>query len=71
MPEPNETTKNPLPKQEICTIRIVFPVESDEQAIGFKRKIDSLLADINDSVIQFSIMSRPTGGRADDRMGGL
>jgi len=71
MPETNETTKNPLPKQEACTIRIVFPVESDEQAIGFKKKIDTLLADIPDSIIQFSIMSRPTGGQGNAGMGGL
>ena len=49
----------PTPKQEICTIRIIFPVESDEQAIEYKRKIAAILADVPDSNIQFSIMSTP------------
>lgn len=44
-------------KQEICSIRIMFPVESDEQAIEYKKKIAALLAEIPDAQIQFSIMS--------------
>lgn len=61
MQEPNETTQNPLPKQEICTIRIIFPVKSDDQAIGFKKKITEILSDIPDAAINFSIMSgRPS-----------
>lgn len=61
MPEPNETTQNRQPKQELCSIRIVFPVESDDQAIGFKKKITEILSDIPDAAINFSIMTgRPT-----------
>ena len=45
------------PKQEICSIRIMFPVESDEQAIEYKKKIAALLAESPDAQIQFSIMS--------------
>jgi len=63
-----EENKKPV-EPEICTIRIVFPVESDEQAIEFKKKIKALLADIPDSAIQFAIMSRPSGGRTDVGMG--
>lgn len=44
---------------EICSIRIMFPVESDEQALAFKKKIGDLLADIPDAMIQFSINSAP------------
>lgn len=44
-------------KNEICTIRIVFPVESDEQALEYKRKIDEVLADSKDAQLHFSIMS--------------
>lgn len=48
-------------KQEICSIRIMFPVSSDEQAIDKKRKIADVLIDIPDVVINFSIVSgRPT-----------
>jgi len=61
MPEPNENQTTIPPNQEICTIRIVFPVESDEQAIDFKKKISTLLKDIPDSGIQFAIMSQTLG----------
>lgn len=49
------------PPKELCTIRIMFPVESDEKAIEYKRKIAAILAPIPDAQIQFSIISgRPT-----------
>ena len=47
----------PKAKQEICSIRIMFPVESDEQAINYKKKIAALLAEIPEAQIQFSLMS--------------
>ncbi|MBA7609501.1 hypothetical protein ES703_16692 [subsurface metagenome] len=47
------------PKQEICTIRIMFPVETDEQAIEYKRKIAEVLKDKPDATIQFSLMTPP------------
>ncbi len=43
--------------KEICSIRIMFPVASDEQAIEYKKKIAVMLAEIPDAQIQFSIMS--------------
>jgi len=61
MPEQNTTPQtNPTPK-EVCSMRIVFPVTSDEQAIEYKKKITSLLSEIPDAAIQFSLMSgRPS-----------
>ncbi|MBA7474038.1 hypothetical protein ES707_09385 [subsurface metagenome] len=47
-------------KKEICTIRIMFPVESDEKAIEYKKKIAELLSEISDVQIQFAIMNTPT-----------
>lgn len=44
------------PKKEFCTIRIMFPVESDEQAIEYKKKISELLKDVPDVQVHFSIM---------------
>lgn len=41
---------------EICSIRIMFPVESDEQAIEYKKKITALLSEISEAQLQFSIM---------------
>jgi len=47
------------PKTEICTIKIVFPVVSDEKAIEYKKKITDVLRETADAQIQFSIMSLP------------
>lgn len=50
-----------IPKQQVCSIRIAFPVTSDDDAIKYKKQIDAILADIPDANIQFSILSgRPT-----------
>lgn len=45
--------------QEICSIRIGFPVESDEQAIVYKKKISEVLADIPQVRIEFALTSIP------------
>jgi len=47
------------PKQEICSIRIMFPVESDEAAIDCKKKIEAILSNKAEAQIQFSIMTVP------------
>jgi len=48
-------------KQQVCSIRIAFPVTSDDDAIKYKKAIDLIIADIPDANIQFSILSgRPT-----------
>jgi len=52
METPNKDTN----KQNICSIRILFPVESDEQAIEYKKKISNLLTEMPDAQIQFSLM---------------
>ena len=46
-------------KHEVCTIRIMFPVETDEQAVEYKKKIAEVLKDKPDVQFQFSIMSMP------------
>lgn len=52
-----EPEQKPQAKQ-VCTIRIMFPVETDEQAIAYKKKINDVLVDIPNVRIEFSIMSR-------------
>ena len=47
------------PKREICTMRIMFPVESDEQAIEYKKKVAEVLKDIPDVMTQFNISNIP------------
>lgn len=48
------------PKPEVCTIRIMFPVDSDEQAIDCKRKIAAILSNISEAQVQFSLMTVPS-----------
>ena len=42
-------------KKEICSIRIMFPVESDEQAIEYKKKITAILVNVLDVQFNFNI----------------
>ncbi|MBA7618692.1 hypothetical protein ES703_26023 [subsurface metagenome] len=53
-----EEEQKTVPKQ-VCSIRIMFPVETDEQAIEYKKKIAAVLADSPQARIEFSLMSRP------------
>lgn len=61
MPEQNEPTTSPPQPKEICSIRIVFPVMSDEQAIDYKKRLSDILADIPDAHIDFSLRPLPKG----------
>ncbi|GAI67283.1 unnamed protein product [marine sediment metagenome] len=47
------------PKQEVCQIRIMFPVNNDEEAIAYKKKITALLSEIPEAQIQFSLTNMP------------
>lgn len=47
------------PSKQVCSIRIMFPVDTDEQAIDYKKKIGAVLADIKQARIEFSLMSTP------------
>lgn len=66
MQEQNEPTTSPPQPKEICSIRIAFPVMTDEQAIEYKKKVSAVLSDIPDANIQFSIITNsrrmPFGG---------
>ena len=50
-------------KLQVCIIKIVFPVESDDSAIDYKKKIAALLVDLPDVNIQFSLMAGPPPSR--------
>ena len=56
MTEPKEET---TPKQ-VCAIRIVFPVETDEEAVRYKKAISDILADIPSAFISFSLSNPPS-----------
>lgn len=53
-----ETEQSQETKQ-VCTIQIGFPVDTDEQAIEYKKKIAAVLADIPKVRIEFSLMTIP------------
>jgi len=55
----DETEQKTTPKQ-VCSIRIMFPVDTDEQAIAYKKKIGDVLADIPQARIEFSLSTIPT-----------
>lgn len=47
------------PPKQVCAIQIGFPVDTDEQAIEYKKKIAAVLADIPKVRIEFSLMNLP------------
>ncbi len=52
-------------EKQVCIIKIVFPVSSDDEAINLKKKIAVLLDEIPETVMNFSLMSGrpPTPGQ--------
>ncbi len=50
----------PDENKQVCTIRIIFPVDSDEKAIEYKKKIGLILSEIPEAQIQFGLMTAPT-----------
>lgn len=46
-------------RQQLCSIGIMFPFESDEQAIDYKKKITDLVSEIPNVRIHFSITNTP------------
>ncbi len=47
--------------KELCTVRIVFPVDSDDQALNIKRKLRDALGDVPQARLDFSLTSMPPG----------
>ena len=58
----DENDKTPTPEQ-VCSIRIMFPVNSDEQAIDYKKKIGEVLANIPQARVEFNLTTMPTPNR--------
>jgi len=46
-------------KSDLCSIKIAFPVDNDDDAIRYKKEIAAVLAGIPDVRIQFSLMNIP------------
>jgi len=54
------TTEPKEKPQELCSIKIMFPVETDEQAIQYKQAIGSVLATIPNAKVEFTLLSFPS-----------
>ena len=52
----NLPEKSESPKQ-VCSITVVFPVESDDAAIDVKKKIGEVVSDVEDARVDFRIMN--------------
>lgn len=58
----------PNDKKQTCIISVSFPVDSDEQAVEYKRKITSVLAEMPAAKISLMLMNneppptKPTDG---------
>ncbi len=47
------------PEEQLCTIRIIFPVDNDEAGIAVKGSITKILAEMPEAQIQFGLTSMP------------
>jgi len=52
----NEVTSEEI---QLCSIRIAFPVKTDDEAIEYKKKIGNVLADIPQARIEFNLTTVP------------
>lgn len=50
--------------KQVCQIRILFPVDSDDDAIEYKKKISEIVSSIQDARIQFSLNTMPPDNMA-------
>jgi len=52
----------PNEQKQICQIRIVFPVDTDEKAVEYKKAMAAVLAEIPDAQVHFSLMASVNSG---------
>jgi len=48
-----------IPNKQICSIRIMFQVETDEQAVALKSKINAIVSDIEGVRFEFTLVPAP------------
>ena len=49
--------ENDQTQSQLCTLRIAFPVESDDEAMAVKKKISEILAGVKDAQVNFSLVN--------------
>lgn len=45
--------------EQVCTMRIMFPVKDDNEAVEVKKKIEDVLKDTEGAHIQFTLTPTP------------
>jgi len=50
-------TTNTTESKQVCIIKIVFPVDSDDAAIAYKKKIGEAMADNPEAQVSFNLIS--------------
>jgi len=55
-----ENNTEHIPNIQICTIKVAFPVISDEEAIDIKQKLAAILIPIPKARIDLNLLSVPT-----------
>ena len=57
----DDENKESASPPQICSLRIGFPVKTDEDAIAYKKKLSAIVADIPNVRIEFSLSQMPPG----------
>jgi len=55
-----ETPPKDTNKKQVCTIRIMFQVDADEEAIDCKKKVEAALGDNTEARFEFGLMTMPS-----------
>ncbi len=55
--------KTPKQPMQVCSIRIGFPIESDDQALAYKKELNGVFANLPAARIEFSLLTIPAGSQ--------
>lgn len=58
-----ETPIQDTNKKQGCNISIMFVVDTDEEAIAYKKQVADIFSSMNDVQINFRLMNAPNNGR--------
>jgi len=54
--------ENEVRTKQVCTMSIVLPIVTDDEAIAIKKKIEVVLENVTDAMIDFRIRKMPKNG---------
>jgi hypothetical protein len=47
-------------KRQLCRITIMFPIDTDDKAVEYKKAITEIMSKVSDARIDFSLVSMPS-----------